>query len=142
MIAVGIHPFLVHLLIAGCTLYLLVRGPRTCREAFSGVLRPLSVFLTVLVPLVFLAGVLARHLILVQVPGAAGEIRFHLWTGILMILVWWPLVWKTSRADEGTPLSSVLHPVALVFAALVLLMAATAGGWLVYGPHAISFPLR
>lgn len=142
MIVVAIHPFLVHLLIAGCVLYLLALGPRPIRKHFSGLLRPLSAFLTVLFPLVLLAGLLARHRVLDHIPAAASAIRFHLWTGVLMVLLWWPFVWKTSRCPSGGDPFPPLHPMKLVLMATALAVSATAGGWLVYGPHAIPFPLR
>ncbi len=141
MIVVAIHPFLVHVLIAGCVLYLLARGLRPIRKPFSVLLRPLSAFLSVLFPMVLVAGLLARHQIIAHIPAAEAAIRFHFWTGVLMVLLWWPFVWKTSR-PSGNDASPSLHPMKLVLMATALAVSATAGGWLVYGSHAIPFPLR
>ncbi|OOH80842.1 hypothetical protein BOX30_05230 [Leptospirillum ferriphilum] len=140
MILVGIHPFLVHLLIAGCILYLLARGPRRTRMAFSEILPSLSAFLTILIPLVLLAGLLARHRVLGKIPSEAPAIRLHLWVGFLMALVWWPILRKS--AQQGKAFGPSLSPVAGAILAIVLVVAAALGGWLVYGPHAIPFPLR
>lgn len=58
-----------------------------------------------------------------------------------MFLVWWPFVWKSFRLSGEGSLPS-LHPGTMALLAVVLVAAATAGGWLVYGPHAIPFPLK
>jgi hypothetical protein len=140
MILVGVHPFLVHLLIAGCILYLLARGPGRPRVAFSEILPSLSAFLTILIPLVLLAGLTARHRVLSQIPSEEPAIRLHLWVGSLMALVWWPFLRKSAR--QGKIPGPSLPPAAGAFLVIVLVVAAALGGWLVYGPHAIPFPLR
>lgn len=144
MILVAIHPFLVHLLIAGAFVYLMGHWPGFPERALSPFMRPLAKLLLVLLPSVFLAGLLSRHLILEQLPELADRIRLHLWTGILVVLAWWPFVWRTAKENPAVEknVSGKRRWVLLILGGLTLTLAATEGGWLVYGHGAIAFSLR
>lgn len=144
MTLVAIHPFLVHLLIAGGFVYLAGHWPGLPERALSPFMPPLAKLLVVLLPTVFLAGLLSRQLIVGQIPEFAQRVRFHLWTGILVLLVWWPLVWRTAKDNPAVKKNSSggWRLALLVLAGLTLTLAATEGGWLVYGQGAIKFPVR
>lgn len=144
MILVAIHPFLVHLLIAGAFVYLMGHWPGFLERALFPFMRPLAKLLLVLLPSVFFAGLLSRHLILEQHPELADRIRLHLWTGILVVLAWWPFVWRTAKEDPPGEknASGKRLVVLLILGGLTLTLAATEGGWLVYGSDAITFPVR
>lgn len=144
MILVAIHPFLVHLLIAGAFVYLMGHWPGFLERALFPFMRPLAKLLLVLLPSVFFAGLLSRHLILEQHPELADRIRLHLWTGILVVLAWWPFVWSTAKEDPPGEknASGKRLVVLLILGGLTLTLAATEGGWLVYGSDAITFPVR
>lgn len=144
MILVAIHPFLVHLLIAGAFVYLMGHWPGFPERALFPFMRPLAKLLLVLLPSVFFAGLLSRHLILEQHPELADRIRLHLWTGILVVLAWWPFVWRTAKEDSPGEknASGKRLAVLLILGGLTLTLAATEGGWLVYGSDAITFPVR
>lgn len=144
MILIGIHPFLVHLLIAGAFVYLMGHWPGLPERALSPFMRPLAKLLLALLPSVFFAGLLSRHLILEQHPELADRIRIHLWTGVIVVLAWWPFVWRTAK--ENPPVEKKAFGkrllLLLVLGGLTLTLAATEGGWLVYGHGAIAFPVR
>ncbi|MHB1286191.1 MAG: hypothetical protein ACYCYP_06470 [Leptospirales bacterium] len=147
MIATALHPFLVHFLIAGGGIFLLSRIPGRLSSTLSPMIRSLSIGLILLFPVVLMAGVLARKVLIAHhVSGNGHGLVIHLWMGVLTAGVWVPMLAGHLFQDAKDRVHGrwgwFQGPGWLIFAALMMVVTAALGGELVYGSHGFSFPVR